>query len=360
MIQPFLIGIALLASFFGLLKTPTPIWDTLSLQFGATNFPSSLDTLTNPAGTDSVATVSHSGQHSNANDAIEAIEAKVGTGASTPVNNTILAGTGAGTSAYVTYATTTNLQSTNIVATGSSTLQNFTFVNATGTSATTTNSFSTNASSTNLFSTSFRGGGLANCSGSSFLQWTTGTFGCGSQTGISIFSTTTTANMATTTIRASELPTSDNLVIKLMAPDIVGGETATTTAEIWMAFNYAEDTVKSNYGYRVISNATAQGEVNINYVRISRAPGVGNINSQRFAEINVTNPTGVPKTGTFDSMPFATGTAAINMGGSWDTMAGRFVWATTTKATNIVFWTSVGGVGGALFATGTQIIITGF
>lgn len=44
----------------------------------ATNFPTSLDSLVNPIGTDSMSTVSHAGQHSNANDAIEALEAKVG------------------------------------------------------------------------------------------------------------------------------------------------------------------------------------------------------------------------------------------------------------------------------------------
>jgi hypothetical protein len=44
----------------------------------ATNFPTSLDSLTNPQGTDSVLAVSHAAQHANANDAIEALEAKVG------------------------------------------------------------------------------------------------------------------------------------------------------------------------------------------------------------------------------------------------------------------------------------------
>jgi hypothetical protein len=44
----------------------------------ATNFPEDLDSFTNPQSTDSVAIVSHSEQHSNANDAIEALEAKVG------------------------------------------------------------------------------------------------------------------------------------------------------------------------------------------------------------------------------------------------------------------------------------------
>ena len=49
----------------------------------ATNFPTSLDSLTNPQSTDSVEAVSHAAQHSNANDAIEALEAKVGADNST-------------------------------------------------------------------------------------------------------------------------------------------------------------------------------------------------------------------------------------------------------------------------------------
>lgn len=48
----------------------------------ATNYPTSLDTLTNPTPNDQLETVSHSEQHANANDAIEALEAKVGADAS--------------------------------------------------------------------------------------------------------------------------------------------------------------------------------------------------------------------------------------------------------------------------------------
>lgn len=48
----------------------------------ATNFPGSLDSLVNPAPTDDVSVVSHSAQHANANDAIEALQAKVGVDAS--------------------------------------------------------------------------------------------------------------------------------------------------------------------------------------------------------------------------------------------------------------------------------------
>jgi len=44
----------------------------------ATNFPASLDTLTNPTSSDSLSSPSHSSQHANVNDAVEALQAKVG------------------------------------------------------------------------------------------------------------------------------------------------------------------------------------------------------------------------------------------------------------------------------------------
>ena len=43
-----------------------------------TNFPSSLDSLTNPTPSDDMSLVSHSSQHANVNDAVEALQAKVG------------------------------------------------------------------------------------------------------------------------------------------------------------------------------------------------------------------------------------------------------------------------------------------
>lgn len=71
----------------------------------AISYPTSLDSLTNPNTTDAQNSPSHAGQHSDANDAIEAIEAKVGTGSSTATDNTVLTGTGAGTSAWAQIAT---------------------------------------------------------------------------------------------------------------------------------------------------------------------------------------------------------------------------------------------------------------
>lgn len=65
-----------------------------------------------------------------------------------------------------------------IFASASSTFNNFTFNQATGTSATTTSFFSTTASTTNLFGTFINGFGLRTCTGSNFLQWSAGSFGC--------------------------------------------------------------------------------------------------------------------------------------------------------------------------------------
>lgn len=46
----------------------------------ATNFPTSLDTFTNPSSGNTLDSPSHSGQHSDINDAVEAIETKLGIG----------------------------------------------------------------------------------------------------------------------------------------------------------------------------------------------------------------------------------------------------------------------------------------
>lgn len=64
------------------------------------NYPTSLDSFTNPTGSDFLNSPNHVQQHSDANDAIEALEAKLGIGASTPASNKLLRGTGAGSSAW--------------------------------------------------------------------------------------------------------------------------------------------------------------------------------------------------------------------------------------------------------------------
>ena len=69
----------------------------------ATPFPGALDdssTLPNPTATSKTNSPSLSSGQTNQNDSIKAIEAKLGTGASTPSNNTFLIGNGSGSSAF--------------------------------------------------------------------------------------------------------------------------------------------------------------------------------------------------------------------------------------------------------------------
>ena len=156
------------------------VFDTIKL--GATSFPTSLDSFTNPSATDSVATVSHSGQHSDANDAIEAVEAKVGITASTPTANTVFFGNGAGSSIWSATPSLSTLTLTGLgtfggfISTASSTVNAGLTItgNSTTTNATTTiGAFTGHATSTN-----YRGGGLTSCQTGNFLTWDSGLFGC--------------------------------------------------------------------------------------------------------------------------------------------------------------------------------------
>lgn len=66
------------------------------------NFPTSLDSLSNPASTDALnnSTTPHATQHANANDILEALEAKVGIDASTPSSGKVMLSTGTGHSKW--------------------------------------------------------------------------------------------------------------------------------------------------------------------------------------------------------------------------------------------------------------------
>lgn len=64
------------------------------------NYPTSLDVLTNPTTNDFLNSPNHVQQHSDVNDIVEALEAKLGIGASVAATNKLLRGTGAGASAW--------------------------------------------------------------------------------------------------------------------------------------------------------------------------------------------------------------------------------------------------------------------
>jgi hypothetical protein len=65
-----------------------------------TSYPNSKQTFTDPTSSNTLNSPSHSGLHTDMNDTVEAIQDKIGTGASTPASGKVLAGTGAGTSAW--------------------------------------------------------------------------------------------------------------------------------------------------------------------------------------------------------------------------------------------------------------------
>lgn len=67
----------------------------------ATNYPVSLDdatTIPNPTGGQTQNSPDHASMHSNTGDGLKAVQAKIGTGAATPVSSRLLTGTGTGTS----------------------------------------------------------------------------------------------------------------------------------------------------------------------------------------------------------------------------------------------------------------------
>jgi hypothetical protein len=75
----------------------------------ATSYPGALDDFTNPTSGDTLDSPSHSGQHANANDAIEAVEDKLGIGASpagSAVSGYVLLAQGGGTSTWSSVADT--------------------------------------------------------------------------------------------------------------------------------------------------------------------------------------------------------------------------------------------------------------
>lgn len=74
----------------------------------ASNYPSSLDSFTNPTSTDSLDSPNHANQHADANDAIEAIETKLGIGASpagSAVAGQVLVASTGGTTSWSTVGT---------------------------------------------------------------------------------------------------------------------------------------------------------------------------------------------------------------------------------------------------------------
>lgn len=164
---------------------------------------------------------------------------------------------------------------------------------------------------------------------------------------ISIFSTTTTANMATATIPVASMPTGNNLRFVVTAPNIVGQ--ATTSADILMAFD--GDTTAYKYAWL---SADASNSGGVGYIKLINQNSAEK--SLRYAEMNISNITGIAKMGTFTGMSAATSTNSglATIGTGANNINGRFTFNATAKITQMDIWTSAFG---SLFATGTRFEI---
>lgn len=158
----------------------------------ASNYPTSLDNFTNPTSNDSLNSPSHSLQHANINDAVEAIEAKLGIGASTAgsaVSGYVLtAGTGgtttwqepsiAGLTLVKSQTIGSAVSSVEVTGAFSSTYDVYKIVISGGVSSTagTDLSMKLGSSTTGYYCgtgvTAFSGGGFSTASDNNASQWT--------------------------------------------------------------------------------------------------------------------------------------------------------------------------------------------
>lgn len=170
------------------------------------------------------------------------------------------------------------------------------------------------------------------------------------------FSTTTTANMGTTSIRSFELPTQKNLRIRLTSPNTVGN--GSTTDPVYIAFNYIQDSAGASY-----TGANVTAVTQTDFTRQSQALIMPNVGSggvydvkQKAFTLEMTNASGSPKYATFTSTTFGTSTNGYHTAQSKYTL-GDFVWASSTKAFSIDIWY---GLQGTQFGTSTRIEIEGY
>ena len=307
------------------------------LFLGAISYPLSLDNFENPTPTQSVATVvTHSTQHSNANDAIEALEAKVGVTSSTAVANSILNGNGAGSSIWTTFATTTSVASTNILATGSTTLQNFTFKNATGTQATTTSFAIIGLSAQIPYANA--GGSIIPLTIGSGLTLSGGSLSATAVGGAIYYATTSIQNLATSTI--SNLAAANTLRVTATA------STTAAASGMWVVFN---DNMTANAYY---SGASEDGST-LNTSDSNALKLHNNTNKGYYLDMTVSN----LSTG-FKRIDFTMTGFDVN-GNVGHVYTGGGVWKNNTQISSISFAPVIPS-DGTVFQTGMNINVEAY
>jgi hypothetical protein len=194
----------------------------------ATSFPTSLDALTNPTSADTLASPDHAAQHANVNDAVEAIEAEIGTTAS-PVLARLASPTFTGTPTLPTgtIATTqtaadssTKVATTAFVTTADNLKANLASPTFTGTPLSTTAAVDTNT--TQIATTAYVvGQGYAKLASPTFTGTPTLPTG-------TIATTQTAADSSTKVATTAFVTTADNLKANLASPTFTGTPTLPT------------------------------------------------------------------------------------------------------------------------------------
>lgn len=231
--------------------------------------------------------------------------------------------------------------------------------NSTTTNATTTSLFSTTASSTNLFLATGLGCLQADSTGK---VSSTGS-NCASG-GAATFSTTTVQNLATTTIRSTEMPAGDDCDLTFYSPDFVGSATTTTAGAVYVTFNTTAGGFTDKYFTKYLSAATAitfagQAEAKLTNGFVGGGfsnDGVRNV--QTNFNLSFNNLTGQNKIVSFDFLRFSTTTTNAGGASPMDNPSqGAFVWASSTPTITSIDIFTGGARDQAAFATSTKIMV---
>lgn len=304
-----------------------------------------------------------------------------------PQGSVIATTTPAGSSGVTSVATTNGITGGTITTTGTIQLdQTFGQVNtaasttyvggvtigkATTTQATSTNQFATTGTFTNLTGTSFTGFGLTSCSGSTFLQWSGGTFACGTPSG----SGGTDVNWSFFNNSGIRVATTTNNVL-------IGASATTSLARLDViepSTKYVATFDASNAGAGSpaliqIGGRSGIGATNMNDLKndgngnFSIQTGSATLDTEGTDRLSITKTGAATFSGTLTSTGLFTGTAGLQANASSTFQNFTGVNATTSNATTTTLFVSgnasttnffgsglstCNGVSSALIYTGT-------